>query len=57
MSLVPKIDRRIAHLDYLLKQREKTIKQQQEFIQEIIRDKQFLNKKIDKLILNAKSVK
>jgi len=49
MSLAPKKDRRIVHLNYLLNKREKTIKQQQEFIQELIRDKQFLQIKFEKL--------
>lgn len=50
-NLAPKQDRQIAHLNFLLKQREKTIKSQQEFIQELIRDKQFLQIKIEKLKL------
>lgn len=49
MSLYPKKDRQIAHLDYLLRKAESKIKLQQEFIQELIKDKQILQRKNEKL--------
>jgi hypothetical protein len=49
MSLAPKKDRQIAHLNYLLKKEQQKTKSQQEFIQELIVDKKFLQIKIDKL--------
>ena len=48
-NLATKEERKLAHKDFLLRKANERIKSQQEFIQELIRDKQFLQIKIDKL--------